>query len=203
MALKMIGGHLMPYETKQADVVPQFDIGANSKMLERQVDGIGKTVDTQYFFKEEIVLAPKVQMPVIFPTIRNLSDGTIIPRMDPYIPVETLSGEVISSLPVSVFSPAPTSILGIGSTVGAILIMIGKAVVAEIAADVSMDTLQRIGQRVKPQYRIRGRTGQVKNDNLQQATTQVKPELGRSGFLPNRKHYDGSCEWWEIWCWIV
>lgn len=183
--------------------VPPIDVDAGNDLLKRQVGYIAQRSLSGYvgFMPDVIQLEPVVQIPYVDPTIRNLSDGTIVPEMNITIQVNTLAN-VRSSLPSTITSPAPTSILGIGGGIGTILIMLGKAVIAEIAADVSMDTLKRIGQRVVPNARIRGRTGAVMPSN-QQATTQVKPEQGRSGFLPNRKHYDGPCEWWEFWCWVV
>lgn len=204
MALKMIGSHLMPTADYEG-AAPQLDLDASKDKLGFQVSTIGQKalLGYQAYAPDIIVLEPMVQMPDVVPSIRNLSDGTIIPRMDPFIPVQSMAGVVLGSLPDSVYSPAPTSIVGLGSLVGTILIMLGKAIVAEIAANVSQDTMRRIGQRVQSQYRIRGKTGQVVSGADEQVRTGVKPVLGRSGFLPNRKHYDGPCEWWEFWCWVV
>lgn len=204
MALKMIGSQLVEqFTTGKEEELPQLDLNLSSDALQRQVDRINAGEGfTGVFGKEIIAFAPKIIIPVIEPTIRNLSDGTIIPRMDTAFPVETISELMREYMPDSEFSPGPASILGLGANVGTILIMLGKAVVAEIAADVSMDTMKRIGQRVSPGYRIRGRTvNSVEGREVPR--TGVKDESGRSGFLPNRKHYDGPCEWWEFWCWVV
>ncbi len=192
------------------DPAPSLDLGESNKKLVVAVQKIAKAYDNQLTYKvpwelaEDVFrLEPVVQIPDIIPTVRNLSDGTIVPQMDAGVVVNSMAGVVISSVPSSRYSPAPASILGLGNSVGSILIMLGKVVVAEIAADVSQDTMKRIGQRVHSAYRIRGKTGASPSGQSQRITTQVKPVLGRSGFLPNRKNYDGPCEWWEFWCWIV
>lgn len=200
---KMVGSWMLRDPAADDTVAPTLDLDTSRDLLRQQVSSMAKEGYTLQQAVDIINLGPIVQIPDIVPTIRNLSEGTIIPRFDANIAVASMAGVVLGSLPTSVFSPSPTSILGLGNLMGAIVIMLGKAVVVEIAADVSMDTMRRIGQRVSAGYRIRGRTGQVVKGNLQQTTTQVKPVLGRSGFLPNRQHYDGPCDWWEFWCWIV
>lgn len=196
MALKMIGSHLINVETEQE--APQIDIDVGAKTVARMVYNPERGYAPPV--KDRMILAPKVVIGPVVPFPRNISDGTIVPMFDGTVGVTTLPMELVAAfVPDTVYSPAPVSIFGIGPMLGAIIIELGKAVVVEIAADVTMDTLERIGQRVVRGYRIRGRTVSKNIDRH----VQVIPQEGRSGIFKDRKNYDGPCSWWEFWCWAA
>lgn len=204
MALKMIGNYLTPVEATGAkEAVPvELDLETASRTVDRVAATMGPEVGYRMPLPERIILAPKVVIGPVQAFPRNISDGTIIPLFDEAIPVATMPMERISEyVPDSKYSPAPSSIYGIGPALGTIIVSLGKATVAEIAADVSMDTLQRIGQRVMKNARIRGRT--VTKDIGRHVA--LRDEDGRTGFLPflkAAKYYTGPCEWYEFWCWL-
>lgn len=195
MALKMVGANLIPIKEVAA---PTLNVNVARETVQRHVERI----DPERAFMINpvaIILAPKEVIPPVVSMPRNLSDGTIVPRFDEGVTVATIPMERVAGfVPETIYSPAPTSIFGIGAGMGTIIVSLGKAVVAEIAADVSMDTLQRIGQRVMPNARIRGRI----------VTADIGRHVGvrggdlRSGWLPDRKKYDGPCNFWEFWCWL-
>ncbi len=201
MALKMAGGYLVPAGSVGGDVTPpELDLDAQRTLIDRMTyEWKGGSIEAM---PDKVMLAPKVLIGPVVTAPRDMSGGTIIPLFDERMPVETLPMERIAAyLPDSTYSPAPASIFGIGPALGTIVVTLGKAVVAEIAADVSMDTLQRIGQRVMKNARIRGRT--VGNDIGRHVA--VRDEDGRSGFMPflkAPKYYTGPCEWYEFWCWL-
>ncbi len=200
MALKMIGAYLMPVEPVVGEVAPTLDLDVTSNMVDRSAAKIDVSMYRDGYGTENVMLAPKVIIGPFIPFPRDLNDGTIVPQFDYSLGVTTLPMERVAGfVPDTVYSPAPVSIFGIGPMLGAIIIELGKAVVVEIAADVTMDTLQRIGQRVVRGYRIRGRTV---SKNIERHV-QVVPQAGRSGIFKDRKNYSGPCAWWEFWCWMA
>ncbi len=201
MALKMIGSKLLPVEPVEGNVAaPVLEAGARSEVITRSIEKLDAILEQGTPWNLPVViLAPKEVIGPVVPLARNLTFGTMVPIIDERLPVATLPmSNVVGYVPETVYSPAPTSIYGVGGAMGTIIVSLGKMVVAEIAADVSMDTLQRIGQRVMKNARIRGRT--VTADVARHVA--VRGGNLRSGFLPNRKSYDGPCNWWEFWCWL-
>ncbi len=197
MALKMIGSKLVPVDPGVTVVTRELDVNALNNTVTRLIE---KTIGSALVqVEEKIILAPKVVIGPVVPFPRNLSDGTIIPLFDEAVPVRTIPMERVAAfVPDSGYSPAPASIFGIGPGLGTIMVMLGKVVVAEIAADVSMDTMQRIGQRVMKNARIRGR---VIGSNYGKHVT-VRDDSDWSPYFKFDKRYTGPCDWWEFWCWL-
>lgn len=176
---------------------PQLQYDVLQSVIRTQTERIGKPVVIQ-----EVALGMIDLMPYIPPIEWDLNVGTIVPLFDERVIVTSMPVELMSqAIPDSKFSPAPASIFGSGTAVGTIMVYVGKRLVAEIAAEIGWEGLRRIGQRVVAGARITGKTpGDRENAGRH---VQVIAENQRSGFLPNRKHYDQPCKFWEFWCWIA
>ncbi len=179
---------------------PKLDPKVNEDVIARQTEIVVKNARGEYVHPDTMLGIVPV-MPYIPRVEHDLNIGTIVPLFDERIPVNTIPQQMMSMVPDSKFSPAPGSIFGSGSAAGTIMVYLGKRLIAEIAAEIGFEGLKRIGQRVVAGARIRGRTAS-NPENIGRHVT-VVAENQHSGFLPNRKHYDGPCEWWEFWCWIV
>lgn len=198
MTFRMTGTQLM--EVAQVGDAPLTRVNVNhmSEVVTREGEKIKAAVFAD--FEDVIVLAPKVVITDVIPYQRNLFAATIIPKLDVDIPIQSMEGVVIHSIASSVFQPMPGSILGIGNTLGTIIVSLGKAVVAEIAAEITADTMKRIGQRVMPNARIRGRTAAGAGVDK---TVQVIPKQGNALQDFVSEVFDENCTWWEFWCWVV
>lgn len=203
MAVKQIGGHLIREYEDRVDLfadstqVAKINVDAQAAAVKRQTEVVGKVS-----MVPDTMLGIIPVMPFIPPIEYDLNVGTIVPVMDARIDVASFAVESMSEfIPDSVFSPAPASIFGAGTAIGTIMVYLGKRLIVEIAAEIGFEGLQRIGQRAVAGARIRGRT--ASNPENVGRHVQVVADNQRSGFLPNRKHYDQPCKFWEVWCWIV
>jgi len=176
-----------------------LDVVGRAELTYHQLDALQRVVE------EKVVLAPTTIVSAGGVVQPGLTFTTIVPEMPtPYVP-DYLAGKARYSTVPGVFSPAPFSIVGIGSIIGTLLIKHGAQLLVEIPIEVLQGPalgplMQRIGQKAARNVGLRVRTnageGRGRHMNIR----------GRDGASPGDQHDaydepDGST-WFQPWTWL-
>lgn len=175
---------------------PRLDINARTAKLTSYLTSIGKPTTQQSVLK----IMPII--PVIESVSPSLSFGTIIPKISmPLVPAIAAGGTVFSA--GGSFSPVASSILGLGTAVGVMLIELGRHVVAQIAMEMAQEVasgaMERVGKRLDSRLKIRMQTS--KGPGKGRHVTVRGP--GAAIRHDSEEPYDEPCDWYEFWCWLA
>jgi len=196
------GGYVDPQEAERLEAEyyaahpHNLDIEGRASRTYQQLDALvrvdeGKTV---LAVVEHVAAAVLVEP--------SLSYATIVPLMPtPLVPEFTVAKALYGTVN-SVFSPAPTSILGIGEIIGTLMIKHGSQLLVEMPMAVMQGMLEqlmtRIGQKAARNVSLRIRT------NAGPARGRHMNIRGRDGDLPgdNTDAYDEPDRWTSPF-WVI
>jgi len=148
----------------------------------------------------DMMLTIRPIIPAVDMVDPSIAPATIIPQMPtPFVPAFTLA-QTVNATVVSVFSPFPSTILGMGSAVGAMMLSLGTTLLAEIAMEIGQEGMQRVASKTFKNFKVKLRTGQGEGRGR---PVIIRPPEGGYGGEQGNPNAEDNCKLYEFWCWMV